>query len=89
MRLFERCGANSVNEKEIKKVWAMRWERTLTETEAGGTAQTMEIKPEKQDSETADWWHVLRVDTRYNTGYLINRMESKPDEDRLLEDGNE
>lgn len=80
----------------IYDVWVDNYTKTIrflegnpvVKVDAGCMAQTIEIKPEKQDSETADWWHVLRVDTRYNTGYLINRMESKPDADGLLEDGN-
>lgn len=41
-----------------------------------GRGQIMEIEPQKSDPGEGNWWHVLKIDTRMNIGYIINKMET-------------
>lgn len=36
--------------------------------------QAIEIKLEKSYSNKLNWWHILKIDTRLNIGYVINKM---------------
>ena len=40
-------------------------------------AQVIEIKAPKSDSKKLNWWHVLKINTQLNVGYIINKMENE------------
>lgn len=39
--------------------------------------KTIEMRYKKTDSTKLNWWHILKVDTRLNIGFIINKMENK------------
>ena len=40
-------------------------------------AQIIEIKAPNSDSKKLNWWHVLKINTQLNFGYIINQMETE------------
>lgn len=39
--------------------------------------RVIELKLEKSYSNKLNWWHILKIDTRLNIGYVINKMEDQ------------
>lgn len=39
--------------------------------------EALNISYRKTDPKDLNWWHILKIDTRLNIGYIINKMESK------------
>lgn len=45
--------------------------------EGENIGRVIELKLEKSYSNKLNWWHILKIDTRLNIGYVINKMEDQ------------
>lgn len=39
--------------------------------------ETLKINYKKTDPKDLNWWHILKIDTRLNIGYIINKMKGE------------